>query len=100
MSTQPIHAWGMSAHSISYQSITSEEYMHKIQTNADDEGRIVALQVGFAALVDLWGRDNPEMKSKLIAYLESTGMDPENKKSSSSFHELIEVIRGLEDMRG
>jgi hypothetical protein len=70
-----------------------------IQTNATNEGRIIALQVALSALIDLWGRDNPENKDKLLNLLERTGMDPINANSSSSFHELIEMIRGLEEIR-
>lgn len=71
-----------------------------IQTTATDEGRLIALQVGFAALVNLWGGENPELKSSLINYLEETGMNPANSKSSAAFHELIEIIRGMEETRG
>ncbi|ENY4831296.1 MULTISPECIES: hypothetical protein [Serratia] len=71
-----------------------------IQTNATNEGRVIALQVALAVLVDLWGRDNPENKAILLNLLERTGIDPINSNSSSAFHELIEMIRGLEEIRG
>ncbi|MGF2653283.1 hypothetical protein ACQUWL_12085 [Serratia marcescens] len=71
-----------------------------IQTNATNEGRVIALQVALAVLVDLWGRDNPENKAILLNLLERTGMAPINANSSSAFHELIEMIRGLEEIRG
>lgn len=70
-----------------------------IQTNATDDGRIIALQVAFVALVELLGRDSPELHKKLVSFLEKTGMDPVNHRSSAAFHELIEMIRGMEDIR-
>ncbi|MGP4140966.1 hypothetical protein [Sodalis praecaptivus] len=72
----------------------------QIHSKATDDGRMIALQVAFTALVDLWGRDRPELKKKLISFLEETGMDPENKRSSAAFYELIEMIRALEERRG
>lgn len=65
----------------------------EIKTVANDEGRIIALQVGFAALVKLMSQSNPEVFHKLINYLEETGMNPENAVSAAAFHELIEMIR-------
>lgn len=70
-----------------------------IQTTATDDGRIIALQVGFVALVELLGRQNPDLHKMLVSYLEKTGMDPVNHRSSAAFHELIQMIQGLEDKR-
>lgn len=66
-----------------------------IKTTASDEGRIVALQAGFAALVQMASRDNPKVRETLIGYLEETGMNPVNASSSSAFYELAEMIRGM-----
>lgn len=65
----------------------------EIKTIANDEGRIIALQVAFSALVKLMSQSNPEIFNKLINNLEETGMNPENAGSAAAFHELIEMIR-------
>ncbi|MFT4289918.1 hypothetical protein [Enterobacter sp.] len=66
-----------------------------IKTTATDEGRIVALQVGFTALVQMLSKDNPQVRDALFNHLEETGMNPVNAASSSSLYELAELIRGV-----
>ncbi|HAS0869464.1 TPA: hypothetical protein I3305_004785 [Enterobacter hormaechei subsp. oharae] len=66
-----------------------------IKTTATNEGRIVALQVGFTALVHMLGRDNPKIRDTLINHLEETGMNPVNVSSSPAFYELAEMIRDM-----
>ncbi|PBI78975.1 hypothetical protein [Rahnella victoriana] len=70
-----------------------------IQTTATDDGRIIALQVALSALVELIGRDNATLHKNLISFLERTGMDPVNTRSSAAFHELIQIIQAMEDRR-
>ncbi len=66
-----------------------------IQTTATDEGRIIALQVGFSTLVHMLSRDNPKIRDALVNHLEETGMNPVNASSSSAFYELAEMIRAV-----
>ncbi|MBY4585243.1 Uncharacterised protein [Enterobacter hormaechei] len=66
-----------------------------IKTTATNEGRIVALQVGFTALVHMLSRDNPKIRDTLINHLEETGMNPVNASSSPAFYELAEMIRDM-----
>ncbi|EGJ5261566.1 hypothetical protein IM977_004539 [Salmonella enterica subsp. enterica serovar Typhimurium] len=72
----------------------------EIRSKATDEGRIMALQVGFAALVDLLSRENPQIGYKVAKYLEDTGMRPANINSSASFYELSEIVRTMEALHG
>ncbi|HCM1919303.1 TPA: hypothetical protein N3A33_005404 [Salmonella enterica subsp. salamae serovar 28:r:e,n,z15] len=71
----------------------------EIHSQATDRGRIIALQIGFSALVELLSRETPYIGDKIIKYLEDTGMDPENKNSAAAFYELIEIITGLKELR-
>ncbi|ECF1925694.1 hypothetical protein P4464_002317 [Salmonella enterica] len=71
----------------------------EIHSKATDRGRIIALQVGFAALVEFLSKENPFVGEKITKYLEDTGMDPENKDSSAAFYELAEIIIGLKELR-
>ncbi|MCE0845944.1 hypothetical protein LVQ79_10350 [Buttiauxella sp. A2-C1_F] len=66
-----------------------------IQTTATDEGRIIALQVGFSTLVHMLSKDNPKFRDVLVNHLEETGMNPINASSSSAFYELAELLRGV-----
>lgn len=66
-----------------------------IKTTATDEGRIVALQVGFTALVQMLSKENPQIQNALVNHLEETGMNPVNASFSSAFYELAELIRGV-----
>ncbi len=71
----------------------------EIHSNATYRGRIIALQTGFAALVELLSREKPFIGEKITRYLEDTGMLPENKDSSAAFYELAEIIEGLKALR-
>ncbi|EPS8085112.1 hypothetical protein ACVHVJ_001106 [Salmonella enterica subsp. enterica serovar Newport] len=71
----------------------------EIHSKATDEGRIIALQVGFIALVELLSRETPAIGQKIASYLEETGMRPANVNSSAAFYELSELVRGMEDQR-
>lgn len=67
----------------------------EIQSKATYRGRIIALQTGFAALVEFLSKENPSVGEKMSKYLESTGMDPKNKDSSAAFYELVDIINDV-----
>ncbi|EJJ0038564.1 hypothetical protein VQ229_005023 [Salmonella enterica] len=71
----------------------------EIHSKATDEGRIIALQVGFVALVELLSKETPAIGQKIASYLEETGMRPANVNSSAAFDELSEFVRGMEGQR-
>ncbi|WP_158783272.1 hypothetical protein [Pantoea sp. BAV 3049] len=64
-----------------------------IQSNANDEGRIIALQVALSSLVHILSKENNKLRDVLVNHLEETGMNPANTSSSSAFYELAELIQ-------
>ncbi|ANF57603.1 hypothetical protein [Halotalea alkalilenta] len=69
--------------------------MSEEQPQVDDAGRVVALQVGFAALIELVGRERPELRQRVLECLRQTGENPANAHLQSAFTELTEMVEGL-----
>lgn len=72
----------------------SEEY-----SDTGDSARIAALQVGFAALLELVGRDHPEVHFRVIECLRQSGEIPANAPYRRGFSELAEMIEGISEPR-
>ncbi|WP_025731931.1 hypothetical protein [Carnimonas nigrificans] len=72
----------------------SEEY-----SDTSDSARIAALQVGFAALLELVGRDHPEVHFRVIECLRQSGEIPDNAPYRRGFSELAEMVEGLSAQR-
>lgn len=72
----------------------SEEY-----SDVSDSARIAALQVGFAALLELVGRDHPEVHFRVTECLRQSGEMAVNAPYRRGFSELTEMVEALSDQR-